>query len=86
MLPPQLHVGEQSREAAISRQHAKAEVVRGLTLLPQWKPSAPESAREGGRSTGSDYPLASPPTEALPPHAWTVERLAFFLLLVQSFG
>lgn len=86
MLPPQLHIGEQCTKSALHKQHAQAEVDRGLTLLPQLKSSAPVAARGGGRSTGSDYPRASPPTEALPSHAWTVGRLAFFLLLVQSFG
>lgn len=85
-LPPQQHIGEQCTKSALHKQHAQAEVDRGLTLLPQLKSSAPVAARGGGRSTGSDYPRASPPTEALPPHAWTVGRLAFFLLPVQSFG
>ena len=85
-LPPQLHTGEQCTKSALNRQHAQAEVDRGLTLLPQLKSSAPVAARGGGRSTGSDYPRASPPTEALPPRAGTVGRLACFLLRVQSFG
>lgn len=86
MLPSQLHLHQLCTKSAIRRQHAKAEVERGLPLLPQLKSSALVSAKGGGRSTGSDCPVVSPPTEALPPHAWTVQRLAFFLSLVQSFG